>query len=560
MSFLLDTFPQCSGLRLDDLVLTPTTVVALLISTSSTAACPCCGIATDRIHSHYRRTVADLPCHGRILALRLCVRRFRCSNPACTQHIFCERLPQLLQAHDRSTIRLTDIHRIIGLTLGGEAGSRLAERLDMPTSPDTLLRRVKNSPDEPAPPPRYVGIDDWVFRKGQRYGTVVVDLERGRVIDLLPDREAATVEKWLRQHPGVEVISRDRAPAYAQGASAGAPQALQVADRWHLLKNLREALERLLGRLDADVADALQPSPTESSPATGMLEAIPTVSEAEPQQVVSEPTPQPTSEPVPSVQQTARQARRQQRAARHAEVRLLREQGLSLRQIARQSGLSLKTVRRYCLQDRCPDWKPGQCRRTRLDAFTDRIEQWITAGGRNAAELFRQLQTHGCDAGYDAVRRFVSRRVGSLHRPGPRTAPCPPPRPRLPSARQLSFELLKRAEKREVEEQAHVEQLRAWPALREGLELVESFAALVRKQATFSFTDWLAKVEQSGCMELVGFAAGLRQDEAAVRAALTTPWSNGPVEGQVNRLKVIKRQMYGRAGLRLLRARVVNAA
>jgi transposase len=560
MSFFLDTFPQCPGLRLDDFVLTPTTLVALLISTSPTAACPRCGTTTHRIHSHYRRTVADLPCHGRILALRLRVRRFRCTNPACTQLIFCERLPQLLQAHARSTARLTDAHRVIGLALGGEAGSRLAEHLDLPTSPDTLLRRVKDAPDEPAPPPRYVGIDDWAFRRGQRYGTVVVDLERGRVIDLLPDREAATVEKWLRQHPGVQVISRDRAPAYAQGASAGAPQAIQVADRWHLLKNLREALERLLLRRGADVADALQPSLIEASPVTGMAETTSIPSAPEPQHPVSDSASLPSSEPAPSAQQSARQARRQQRAARHAEVRLLREQGLSLRQLARQTGLSLKTVRRYCQQDHCPDWKNGPRRRTGLDAFTDRMEQWITAGGRNAAELFRELQAQGCVAGYDAVRRFVSRRVGSLHRPGPRTAPCVPLPPPPPSARQLSFELLKRAQKRQAEEQARVNRLRGWPALREALDLAESFAALVRKEATSSFSDWLTGAEQSGCMELVGFATGLRQDEAAVRAALTMDWSNGPVEGQVNRLKVIKRQMYGRAGLCLLRARVVNAA
>jgi transposase len=560
MSPLLDTLPNCLSLRLDDLVHTSTTAVALIASTAASAACPRCGTPSDRVHSQYRRTVADLPCHDRPVALRLVVRRFRCAKPDCPQAIFCERLPGLLDAHARSTARLTDAHRAVGFALGGEAGARLAELLDMPTSPDTLLRRVKEAPDEPAPPPRYVGIDDWAFRKGQRYGTVVVDLERGRVIDLLPDREAATVEKWLREHPGVEVITRDRAAAYAQGASAGAPEAFQVADRWHLLKNLREALERLLGRLGAAVADALQPSPIEASPATGMSEATPTAPEPGPQPALSGPTPPPTPEPATSARQAARQARRQQRAARHGEVRALRQQGLSLRQIARQTGLSLNAVRRYCRQDRCPDWNPGRCGRARLDTFTDRIEQWLAAGGRNAAELFRELQGQGCAAGYDAVRRYVSRRLGSTHRPGPRTAPCAPPPPPRPSARQLSFELLKRAEKREAEEQARVGRFRAWPALREALDLAESFAALVRKQATASFSDWLAQAEQSGCGELVGFAAGLRQDEAAVRAALTTRWSNGPVEGQVNRLKVIKRQMYGRAGLRLLRARVVNAA
>jgi transposase len=556
----VDPFPGV-GLRLDDLVLTQTTAVALLVSTTPTATCPRCGTASDRIHGRYRRTVADLPAQGRLVALRLLVRKFRCTRTDCPRRIFCERLPELLPSYARSTARLTEAHRDIGFALGGEAGSRLASSLDMPTSPDTLLRRVKNRPDELAPPPRYVGIDDWAFRKGQRYGTVVVDLERGRVIDLLPDREAATVAKWLREHPGVEVITRDRAAAYSQGASTGAPDALQVADRWHLLKNLREALERLFGRSDAAVADALRPpSPDEAVPTTETPETIADASGLGPSPAGAVPPAPPTPETVLSVRQAARHARRQQRAARHSEVRALREQGLSLRQIARQTGLSRNAVRRYCRQSNCPDWNPGRRSRTQLDGFAEHIEQWIAAGGRNAANLFRDLQAQGCAAGYDAVRRFVSRRLGSTHRPGPRTTPCAPPAPPRPSPRQLSFEFLKRAEKREAEEQARVDRLRVEPALREALELAESFAALVRKQGTASFSEWLAQAEQSGCRELVGFAAGLRQDEAAVRAALTTPWSNGPVEGHVNRLKTIKRQMYGRAGFRLLRARVLAAA
>jgi transposase len=559
MSPLLDTLLDGLGLRLDDLALSPTAAVAAFVSTAVTSTCPRCGTPSDRVHSRYRRTVADLPCHDRPVALRLSVRRFRCVDPTCAQDIFCERLPGLLDAHARTTGRLTDAHRAVGFALGGEAGARLAADLDMPTSPDTLLRRVKQTPDEPAPPPRYVGIDDWAFRKGQRYGTVVVDLERGRVIDLLPDREADTVAAWLRAHPGVEVITRDRAAAYAQGASAGAPDALQVADRWHLLKNLREALERLLGRLDAAVADALQPPPAGEGPAAGAAATETIPPEPDPSSELSALTTLPVPESAASARQAARQARRQRRAARHAEVRALRAQGIGIRRIARETGLSLNAVRRYCRQERCPDWNPGRGGRTRLDAFAGHVERWVAAGGRNAADLFRELQAQGYAGGYDAVRRYVSRRLGSTHRPGPRTAPCTPPPPPRPSARQLSFECIKRAEKREAEEQSRVDRLREGPTLRGALDLADSFAALIRRQAMTSFADWLARAEGSGCPELVGFAAGLRQDEAAVRAALNTPWSNGPVEGQVNRLKVIKRQMYGRAGLQLLRARVVNA-
>jgi transposase len=571
MSALLDTLPQCIGLRLDDLVLTPDSAVALVASASDTAACPRCGTPSDRVHSHYRRTAADLPCLDRRFVLRLRVRRFRCIDPGCTQGIFCERLPGLLAAHARSTTRLAGAHCAIGFALGGEAGSRLAGHLDMPTSPDTLRRRVKSFPEEPAPPPRYVGVDDWALRKGRRYGTILIDLERGRVLDILPGRDGEALKAWLEDHPGVEVITRDRAAAYAQAAAQGAPQARQVADRWHLLKNLREAVEQVLVRLSAAVREALREEPAAASPhAAQPSEANDGCTSAAPEALgapAASATPAAPAEvgagavstpPPPRLQ--AREAKRRLRAERYERVRQLRREGRSVRQIARATGLSNGCVLRYLRAGHCPDWNPGRQRPTQLDGHAARVEQWLARGGRNAADLYRELRAEGCRAGYDSVRRYVSRRLGSAGRPGPRTGDCKPAPTPPPSARKLSFEFIRRAEDRETVGQARLGKLRdADAGLREALDLAAEFAAMVRKQVAVPLSVWLVKAEGSGCAELRNFAAGLHLDEAAVAAALTERWSNGPVEGQVNRLKTIKRSMYGRAGWELLRARVRHA-
>jgi transposase len=555
---LLTLIPGCPGLRIDDLIVTPDVAVALVASTAPAADCPRCGTTSRHLHSHYRRTVADLPCQDRMVALRLVARRFRCAQPGCPQAVFCERLPGLLAAHARSTDRLTSAHRAIGVALGGEAGSRLADRLDMPTSPDTLLRRVKSAPDEVDPPPRYIGVDDWAMRKGQRYGTIIIDLERSRVIELLPGRDGAALKTWLEKHPGVEVITRDRWAAFAQAAAEAAPQARQVADRWHLLKNLREAIERLLARVSSDVRAALG----EASPSAGSGSLSP----ASPQANCPPPEVAPAAAEPPgaapdrqprSPRRQAQEAKRQQRIQQYERIRALHAEGLSLRKIARAVGVSVKRVRRYLRAERCPDWNPGRQRPTQLDRFTAEVGAWIAQGGRNAAELYRKLLAQGCRASYDAVRRFVSRRLGSTGRPGPRVGPLTPPAPAAPSARQLSFAIIRRQAERTEEQQHQVERLQAGSAaLQEALGLVASFAALIRKTATGALGDWLARAEGSGCVELRSFATGLRQDEAAVTAAFTDDWSNGTTEGHVNRLKLLKRSMYGRAGLPLLRARV----
>ncbi len=231
-----------------------------IATTYPNASCPICGHDTWRVHSRYDRSLAEESVFGHRVCLRMTVRRFFCSGSACPRRIFTEPLDGFAAKHARTTIRLAQTHFAIGSALGGEAGARLAKKTAVPTSPDTLLRRVKQAGARSSGAPRFVGIDDWAWCKGQRYGTIVVDLETNDVIDLLPDRDAATVRTWLEAHPGIELLSRDRSSAYSQAASEAAPKAQQVADRWHLLKNVREAIERLFERHLPIITEALKPA------------------------------------------------------------------------------------------------------------------------------------------------------------------------------------------------------------------------------------------------------------------------------------------------------------
>jgi transposase len=425
----------------------------------------------------------------------------------------------------------------------------------MPTSPDTLLRRVKQSLQQPASVPRVVGVDDWALRKGQHYGTILTDLERGGVIDLLPGRDGSALLAWLKDRPQIEVVSRDRWAPFAQAVAEALPHALQVADRWHLLKNLREAVERFFQRRYGAIKETLQ--------ASASAEPIPTHSD-QPQEEETVPVASSAAPVLPAIlspRNQTKQAKRQQRIDRHQRVRQLHQEGQSLRAIGRVLQLSRKTVRRYLRCEHCPDWVPGQPRPTRLSAFGEEIDRRIHEGCRNAAEIHRELAAKGCTASYDAVGRLFTRRLAGAgqRRERANAATSSPPAP--PSARKLGFEFVRPPAQREAEEQTRMEALRGIDTeFQEALTLAEEFAAMVRKQSKVSLAEWLGKAAASSCPEMQGFAEGIRQDEAAVGAALREKWSNGPVEGHVNRLKVIKRQMYGRAGLPLLRARVIHGS
>jgi transposase len=535
-----ELFPPGAGLTVTSVTLTPNLIGIAAAARQSMANCPMCHCPSDRIHSHYIRTVADLPWQGRRVVLRVTVRRFRCRTASCGRSVFCERLPAVLAPHARGTGRLTDAHRLMGVALGGEAGARLCAALAVPTSPDTLLRRVRAMPYQAHPIPRVLGVDDFAFRRGRTYGTILVDLERRQPIDLLPDRTGETLAAWLRAHPGVEVIARDRFGPYAQAARDAAPHATQVADRFHLLVNLREAVERLFARQSTAVADIFRDLTTAPDPAA----------------------PVPLTPPVVTPRQQARAGRQARRRERFERVRQLRQGGWSIRRIARHLGMKPGTVTRYLRSDTCPDWRPGRTGPSRLDPFRAHIDRAWAEGRRSARDLHAEVTGLGYAGGYDQVRRYVRRLRGADGRLPDRSPPGPAPRRRAaPSARRLGFAVVRRPAERSDADRGTVDRLRASTGdLPQAIELAERFAGLVRGGSADGLTEWLAHAETSGIAELSGLARGVRQDEDAVRAGLSGPWSTGQVEGHVNRLKLIKRAGYGRAGFDLLKARVLEAA
>ncbi|WP_247882504.1 ISL3 family transposase [Azospirillum sp. TSA2s] len=518
-------------------------------TTTSSAACPACGTPSRRVHGSYWRRLADLACFGRPMFLLVRVRRFRCAAVACPRRTFAEALSGIALPRARQTDRLRVIHRSIGLALGGNPGSRHATTIGVPISRTTLLHRVRASAAAPVPPVTVLGVDDWAWRKGHRYGTILCDLERRRVIDLLPDRSAAPLAAWLKEHPTVAVVVRDRAGAYADGARQGAPEAKQIADRWHLLRNSSDALRTVLEQHHRALRDAARSAA----------------------QSVKPPTPEETHRPEPAtppdvprpmrVTERRSQAAQERRDACFAEVARLREQGWSQKAIARTLGLGRKTVRRWLRAGHAPTWRHADRGASILDPYRTYLEQRWQAGCHNAAALWRELKAKGFAGQGGVVRQWATRRrrqdpsaalkVGG-NTPTSRKA-AEPPTPRR-AVRLLTGD----REKHSDEERRFVAALlERSPTIATTVALIGRFARMVKDRVADALDGWLREAEVSA---LAPFAAGLRRDEDAVRAALSEPWSTGPVEGQVNRFKVIKREMYGRAGFDLLRARVLGHA
>jgi transposase len=453
--------------------------------------------------------------------------------------------------HGQRTHRLTAVLRALAFELSAEAGARVTQHLQMAVSGDTLLRVIRHTPEQPLSPPRVLGIDDWAFKKGERYGTILVDLERHLPVDLLPDREAQTLAAWLKVRPGIEIISRDRAGAYAEGARVGAPQAVQVADRWHLLKNLGDALattyachQSLLRQIrvaggQSFTVDKRDPAPAQPSKKADR-----------------------SRQRLPTARQHARAQRRAYWLGKFQEVHALRDQGLSKHAIARQTGLNIHTVRKYCRLPELPERKVSVKPRLRqVDRYRDYLRQRLQAENPSSRQLWREIQAQGFSGGHTMVYHCVAQLRQELNLLPPRrrqAVPVAPPSKAL-TARTLVALVLSQPETLSDDKQQLIAQAcQLHPEIQHTTQLAREFAAILRARDAERLDEWLQAACTSDIPTLVGFASGLQNDYAAVKAAFCLPWSNGQVEGQVNRLKCIKRQLYGRAKFDLLRLRVLH--
>ena len=537
--------PDATARRLEACQVDDTTaqITLRVQSTQTRAPCPLCATPARRIHSDYGRTLADLPWAQYRVRLQLRVRKWFCRNRSCPRRIFTERLPTVAAPWARRTLRLAQRLIALGVAWGGKAGVRLGHAWDVRVSRNTLRRLLRRQPEPEAPTPRVLGVEDWALRKGHTYGTLLVDLERRQPIALLPDRTAAPVAQWLRDHPGVEVIARDRASAYAEGAKQGAPQATQVADRFHLLQNLRETLDevftthhQVLAAVHA--ARCQQPVPL-------------------PDGTLAVPVPPPPTPPRAAQQAAQRAAARQ---ARYEQVWTLHRQGYPIVAIATQVGWSQRTIERYL---QIPTWPAPQHRRhygrSGLNPYRDfLLERW-NAGCRTAIQLFRELQTQGYPGSYRRVAAYASRlrQAQGLppRRQGRRQTLPVVAEPTVPALtpRRATWMVLRRPEQRTADEVQQLAQVRAQSTtVAEAIDLAEDFTTLVRQRQPAQLDPWLKRAASSTLEALRRFATGLYDDYQAVKAGVTLPWSSGPVEGHINRLKMLKRQMFGRAHLDLL--------
>jgi transposase len=523
-AFLLNVlFPHLAAVRIEEISDEDGVVCICARAQLDEATCPGCGNASSRIHGWYERRLADAPVAGRPVVIRLRVRKFVCQTLGCVRRIFAEQLAGLTVRHGRHSLQLFGLLAAIAFALAGRAGARFARRAAIAVSRSTLLRLVRAAPEPTTVTPTVLGVDDFALRRGRVYGTILVDMDSGKPIDLLPDRKTETLRDWLEQHPGVEVICRDRAGGYAEGAAAGALDAVQVADRWHLWHNLGEAVEKTVTRHHA----LREPEPETDQPA-----------------VVADVAAPPTD-------QSRLVVRTRQR---YAAILELRDAGYSISRIARELELERNTVRRFLRTEGLDELLAKTTSRLSvLDGFEPHLHRRWNEGCTDAARLFAEIREAGYRGSVLTVRRYLQPFRATL------TAPERPPSQL--KVRDVFGWIMRDPKKLDPDDQCRLQALLdRCPELNALAGHVRAFAEMIGELRGDRLDEWTDKVEADDLPALDSFVGGIRRDHDAVVAGLTLRWSSGPVEGHVNRLKMLKRQMFGRANLDLLRRRVLAPA
>lgn len=483
---------------------------------SKFSICPRCGRRSARIHSRYHRRLLDLPIGGRPVRLVLAARRFYCDTELCVQRIYTERFEKdVLAPWARRTGRLEKIIYHLGLALGGRPAASLANRLMVPVSNDTLLRAVRKRGSPRFVPPTIVGIDDWAWRRNQRYGTIVCDLERRKTIALLPDREPATASAWLTKQPQITIVARDRGGGYGLATAKALPNAVQVADRWHLMENASTAF-----------LDAVRKSMRQIRTAIGAATINPKLLTA-----------------AERLQYEGYLRREEENTV----VLGLVKEGCKIKQIVRRTGYSRKLVRSIVRGQRSDIFR---VRESSLEIYLQWLDEQWAVGLHNASELWRRLRAQGFRGSLRVVSEWATRRRRAEQAGASSLARTPSSRT---IARLMTFGR-DRLTKAEAVTVAAIEG--GAPLLVEAREIIAAFQAMVRKKSLADLEPW---IERARASLVASFANGVIKDEAAVRAAITSPWSNGQTEGQITKLKLVKRQMYGRGKLDILQARVIGA-
>ncbi len=504
------------GFAVEGAILDGATAVITVRSTATTSVCPGCGGVSGRVHSRYTRRLADLPVAGRPVRMELIARRFRCEAVLCGRRIFTERFdPDVLAPSARRTSRLESLVRHLGLALGGRPAAAMARRLMLPVSNDTLLRAVRRYGKAPLRPPNVIGIDDWAWKRNQRYGTIICDLERRKPIALLPDREPATAQAWLSGQPQISIVARDRGGGYALAAAKALPHAVQVADRWHLMENashaflaaVRGSMRQIRGAVGSMTVDPELLTSAERLQYDGYL----------------------------------------RREETNAAVLALASSGQSIKTIVRTTGHSRGLVRKILRGQRSDVFR---VRENSLEPYLPWLDAEWAKGHYNAAALWRRLKGQGFRGSLRVVSEWATRRRRA-DQIGAETLQ------RVPAARTMARLLTIGRDTLSKSETVLVAAIEAGvPLLVEAREIIAAFHAMLRKKAEKELDPWIDRAKGS---LVASFANGVIKDKAAVRAAISSSWSNGQTEGQITKLKLVKRQMYGRAKLDLLEARLLGA-